>query len=233
MSRRQQRPRIYVDMRDFPLYPTSQAGSFRSRSRIDTGVVTHYGYPNGPIVCPLKGYWHPNDTLAQLVEMAAGLTDDEAIKLSDAVRYGGLVADPLLIVVSGPSRDNVVALRYEGKYIFLGSTGLPRDSAAWCGCVPSCPMPRPVDFVRGTFRPSTCPSEAITRGIYRDRTQDQLHGALANRRDKYRVMALCEMLIEGAIVREVAKHLPVEHLPELVAEYALEVFQRTRTVYRE
>ncbi len=105
------------------------------------------------------------------------------------------------------------------------------NDPAKCGCEPSCPMPRPRDFVADACCQTDCRAAIVAREVFSQVPPRDLYDALYGRVAHRRILALCEMLVEDAVVRAVAVHLPLVGLPELVTKYALCVLRRTGTWY--
>ncbi len=216
---------IYVDMRDFRLVPSSITGDRRATQSV------LYDTQSGLADCTFWNHqlFHPQEpveTLCLLLQNAVGLLEQERAQLIDCLRK--------MIPV-----DLVSIFHYESVYgaryvvvlkpidrLYDVDLSIPPFSSDHCGCRIPCPMPKSSEIDA-----SACPSAALARRIHGVCPPNELHPLLRDLKTKYRVMALCEMLVERAIIEAVATHLPVEGVPERVAEYALCVFQRVGTVY--
>ncbi len=169
-----------------------------------------------------------------VLEGAVNITSDERVYIRNAMRNGWPNSEQVALVTIVNQVDEedsaalVLRLTPSHRFFDIRVHFFPYPFVDACGCLPVCAMPTKAALVEGG---QTCWSATWALNVYHSHQQEDLYWIERYGSFRGRKLAYCEMLFEDAITKAVAIQLPVEGVPEMVAKYALWVFQRMGTVY--
>ncbi len=201
-----------------------------------SAIVVFYNPSRADVRHVWLGAWFTMVRVAatDALEEAVNIVPEERTRIRRAMHSGWPDGEhvALLSVVDKDEEDQVsIVLRLTPRHRFLckgAGRRFPFPFVDTCGCRPLCGMLTVAALARGDH---TCSAAVSALQIWQRHPQDELHPLLQNHHGKGRTLAYCEILFEDAITKAVAIQLPVEGVPEMVAKYALWVFQRMGTVY--